>query len=245
MCIYKDGETRPCIRLKLTNDKPSIFESKVGGTGYIPHEYGFPTDKDGNQLRLLAQIECDKIQLEDFPEKGLLQFWVLNDEVYGIDWNNQTNQDGFRVIYYSEVDRIVTEDEVLGKLVKNEYDEENIFPVEKSGEFGIEFSESISRYYDFDNEEYEDWDKEPEDMCGNIIGGIPYFTQTDPREYKEELQKYDYLLFQLDTCGVQREDGLYNDAVMWGDSGVGNFFISTEKLKNLDFSDVLYNWDCC
>jgi len=31
---------------------------------------------------------------------------------------------------------------------------------------------------------------------------------------------------------------------MWGDCGVGNFFINIEDLKNLDFSDVLYNWDC-
>ena len=26
---------------------------------------------------------------------------------------------------------------------------------------------------------------------------------------------------------------------------IGNFFIKPEKLKALDFSDVLYNWDCC
>ncbi|ETJ18863.1 hypothetical protein Q604_UNBC18576G0001, partial [human gut metagenome] len=30
----------------------------------------------------------------------------------------------------------------------------------------------------------------------------------------------------------------------WGDGGVCNFFINKDKLKNLDFSDVLYNWDC-
>ena len=31
---------------------------------------------------------------------------------------------------------------------------------------------------------------------------------------------------------------------MWGDCGVGNFFINAEDLKRLDFSNVLYNWDC-
>ncbi|MFR5020261.1 DUF1963 domain-containing protein [Faecalibacillus intestinalis] len=29
-----------------------------------------------------------------------------------------------------------------------------------------------------------------------------------------------------------------------GDSGVGNFFISKEDLKNKDFSHVRYYWDC-
>ena len=33
--------------------------------------------------------------------------------------------------------------------------------------------------------------------------------------------------------------------IMWGDSGVANFFIQEKDLAAEDFSDVLYNWDCC
>nr|WP_316045926.1 DUF1963 domain-containing protein [Planococcus glaciei] len=33
--------------------------------------------------------------------------------------------------------------------------------------------------------------------------------------------------------------------IAWGDTGVGNFFISKENLKKRNFSDVVYNWDCC
>jgi len=29
-----------------------------------------------------------------------------------------------------------------------------------------------------------------------------------------------------------------------GDAGVLNFFINREKLKNKDFTEILYNWDC-
>ena len=64
--------------------------------------------------------------------------------------------------------------------------------------------------------------------------GYPFFAQTDPRN--EEAAQYDTLLFQLDT------DVRKNIGVMWGNVGVGNFFINREKLKALDFSDVLYNW---
>ena len=32
---------------------------------------------------------------------------------------------------------------------------------------------------------------------------------------------------------------------MWGDAGIYGFFINRQKLKNLDFDDVIYNWDCC
>ncbi|WP_155392911.1 DUF1963 domain-containing protein, partial [Clostridium sporogenes] len=33
--------------------------------------------------------------------------------------------------------------------------------------------------------------------------------------------------------------------LMFGDAGVANFFINEEDLKKLDFTKVLYNWDCC
>ena len=36
-----------------------------------------------------------------------------------------------------------------------------------------------------------------------------------------------------------------NDRVLWGDSGVGNFFITPEDLHQRDFNRVLFTWDCC
>lgn len=80
-----------------------------------------------------------------------------------------------------------------------------------------------------------------DELSGNSYGqhlilGYPYFTQTDPREYNEQLQKH-ILLFQIDT-----DDD--ND-IMWGDAGVANFFIRPDDLKNQDFSKLIYNWDCC
>ncbi len=49
------------------------------------------------------------------------------------------------------------------------------------------------------------------------------------------------MLLQVETDWSKGRDV----EIMWGDSGVGNFFISEENLKNLNFDDVLYNWDCC
>ncbi|MDE6035773.1 MAG: DUF1963 domain-containing protein [Ruminococcus sp.] len=226
---------KPCMKITLTDTKPSIFESKVGGIGYIPHDKDFPTDSNGNQLRLLAQIECEKIQLDGFMKTGLLQFWIMNDDDSGMDFDNQTNQDGFRVIYYPEVDKTVTPEEIESKFVKNEYDDEPYyFPVFR--ECGMSFEKSENRYVDYYSELS---DEEWEENTGHKVGGYPVFTQNDPRDEKQ-LEYYDFLLFQLDTDDL---DG--DDVVMWGDCGVGNFFINSEKLKQCDFSDVLYNWDCC
>lgn len=230
------NNTKPCMKITLTDTKPSIFESKIGGTGYIPHDKDFPTDSNGNQLRLLAQIECDKIQLDGFMKTGLLQFWVMNDDVAGMEWDDQTKQDGFRVIYYPEIDMTVTKDEIESKFVKNEFDDDDMLPVLR--ECGMSFEKSEDSYIDYD--EIEDDDEESWEInSSHKVGGYPYFTQSDPRDEKQ-LEYYDFLLFQLDTDYIDGED-----VVMWGDAGVGNFFINSEKLKNQDFSDVLYNWDCC
>ena len=52
---------------------------------------------------------------------------------------------------------------------------------------------------------------------------------------------YNTLLLQIDSM----DDEKGNVQTIWGDAGVCNFFINKDKLKNLDFSDILYNWDCC
>ncbi len=229
---------KPCIKFKLLDNQPDIFSSKAGGLGYIPHDGDFPIAEEGNQLRLLAQIDCSEINFEPFPKSGLLQFWILNDEEYG--GFDITKQDTFRVIYYPEVDRTVTKEEIQKKLIKSEYDEDE-YNMPVSGEYGMTF-ETAKSYERPDSEaDEEEWDKYGEfvdEIFNHQIGGYPYFTQDDPRE---ENSKYDFLLFQLDSDYDSGE----NDRVMWGDAGVGNFFINTEKLKALDFSDVLYNWDCC
>ena len=233
---------KPCMKITLTDTKPSIFESKVGGLGYIPHDKDFPKDSNGNKLRLLAQIECEKIQLDGFMKTGLLQFWILNDDVYGHKFYNPTNQDGFRVIYYPEIDKTVTQEEIESKFVKNEYEntEEDWFPVFR--ECGMNFKKSENRFIEYSEEIPEEvYEEVYDENSGHKVGGYPVFAQSDPRIDEEMLEYYDFLLFQLDTDYM----GGKNAVTMWGDSGVGNFFINSEKLKQCDFSDVLYNWDCC
>lgn len=75
---------------------------------------------------------------------------------------------------------------------------------------------------------------------GHKLHGYPGFTQSDPRENLEDVNYFDTLLFQMDS----EFGGDDNIEIMWGDSGICNFFINHNDLKNLNFSNVLYNWDC-
>ncbi|RGG23223.1 DUF1963 domain-containing protein [Ruminococcus sp. AF25-19] len=234
--------------------------------GYVPHDGTIPEDKKGRQLRLLAQIVCSQVVgIEDFPKSGLLQFWILNDDVYGMSFDDITCQDTFRIVYHKDIDNTVTEEEVKAKFKENGLDGEYSMPV--NGEFGLKFTSSADvmsesdvrfekmfcEYYnaaqskkkinslmDMDiapADEIEAYEQNYQNAYGHKIGGYPAFTQWDPRN---EDTKYDFLLLQLDS-----DFGNGDEKIMWGDAGICGFFINRQKLKNLDFDDVIYNWDCC
>ncbi|MCP4524081.1 MAG: DUF1963 domain-containing protein [Candidatus Gracilibacteria bacterium] len=71
---------------------------------------------------------------------------------------------------------------------------------------------------------------------GTKLFGYPTFTQNDIRENiangKELL-----LLLQLDSNNS-------NGKIMVGDYGIMNFFITKEDLENMNFTNIIYNWDC-
>lgn len=239
----------------VENAGPSIFESKIGGTPYIPHDVEIPDDSFGAQLRFLAQIDCENLKtLPDFPHKGLLQFFISEDDILGLEEEN-----GFKVFYYEELDKTVSEEECRAKIKPLNDPDERYMPVEE--EYGVEFKPckmSITME-DFRYEELaerklggDEIDKELFDSVffdydskidgdndgyhEHRLGGYPFFTQFDPRDDENQ---HEILLFQLDS---DFKGG--DDRVMWGDAGIGNFFISSEDLKNRDFTKVLYNWDC-
>ena len=84
------------MRLKLVDTTPGIAESKFGGRGYVPHDAAIPANGEGVQMRLLAQIDCRQITIPDFPTSGLLQFWAINDDLTGCNFDNNTEQKDFR-----------------------------------------------------------------------------------------------------------------------------------------------------
>ena len=74
------------------------------------------------------------------------------------------------------------------------------------------------------------------------VGGWPAFEQVDPRAWPdaERLRRYDTVLFQLGSSAGCRA----SPCVEWGDGGVGVFLINGDDLRRLDFSRVMYYWDC-
>lgn len=196
---------------------PTIFDSKFGGFPYWTPDKDFPRDSDGNKMYLIAQINFEDFNFEPpLPSEGILQFFISDNDLMGVDYDNQVEQKNFRVIYHEKIDRTMTEEILQPLEIPTAAQSENCLPI--YGEFKISFSREVDA---------------AEKFPAHKILGTPYFTQDDPRPDDSE---FDTLLLQIDSQG---------DFVLWGDAGIGNFFINRKNLANKNFSRVLYNWDCC
>ena len=237
-----------------------ITDSKIEGIPYIPKGRKIPTNSKGQQFMFLAQINCEDLKgLEDFPQEGILQFWVLGEDLLGLDFDDYTNRDGFDVIYYEKIEDYYSEDEFKEMYNPYKFDLKYMetliasepckmkFSLEKQKEsFNYELLDNLfkevleeeSLGFNEKDKLYEEVEKLYDDefyeeIVGTKCNGFPYFTQWEPRDDKQ-MKEYDTSLFQIDS----------GKEVMIGDSGVMHFFINREKLKNKDFSDVFYHWDC-
>ena len=255
---YKDrikATIKPFIEIKAKSDNNlRLWQSKFSGFPYFPKGLQYPTDTKGQAMFLLAQINFSETpKLEMFPEKGILQFYISNgSDIYGACFENPARQNGFKVLFFPEVIEddhlLITEFDFLPKpdMLPIENQSSLIFNlgyapipvVDYHFEPTILNIDSKSKYELFGKYKkvYEEYEKLFHSE-GHKLGGYPYFTQNDPREFETYRGEEYRLLFQMDT---DDEAG-----IMWGDCGVANFFISEQDLENKNFSRVLYNWDCC
>ena len=260
----KTAQTKTFAKITLTENELKITDSKVMGFPYIPKGAEIPQTANGDKMMMIAQINCDDLQgLADFPEKGILQFFVLNDEdgLLGLDFDNQTVQDSFRVIYHEKIEEFYDENELKSIYNPYNFEESYITNDNESYKMNFELTSEKERFEDmfYDifttickekelKQTQEDWlyrkllnFMQYSENYYSQCDGFAFFTQDDPREYNEEYKKFDTVLFQLNS---EFDENTRNWKVCIGDAGVINFFINRENLKNKDFSEILYNWDC-
>lgn len=240
---------KPFIRVRSQDArKTKPWQSKVGGQPYLPKHSAWPTAPDGRELFFLAQINfAEAPRLEPFPSKGILQFFINDDDLYGMDFEDGENPDTFRVLFHPEI--IENESQLHSKLPATAWDEallphhpDECYPLTfELGEEVVPITD-YQFYQHFGSDFFRQFGEKEWDVMGELeksvraqghkIGGYAYFTQDDPRRPEDPM----LLLLQLDSD--ERMD------LMWGDMGVGHFFIREKDLRALDFSRVLYDWDC-
>lgn len=224
--------------------QPTTTQSKLAGYPYLPQNEQPALDQEGQPMLLLAQLNfADIIAPPDFPSEGILQFFIAQNcyERYSLEQARSL----FSVRYYPTITNnteIVTPDFLRHANFTN---------------FPIKYEQSVLSYTqiepvsatDFRLPHYIDpfFLAQPFTTGGQTlhdiyfeyflsadhkIGGYPYFIEEDIRLEDPSFYQYDTLLFQLISNDAQ--------SIMWGDSGVISFFINAEKLKQRDFSDILF-----
>lgn len=262
----KKNNSRECINIIIEeNNSLNLTDSKFGGLPYISTDSDTPKDSNGNQLALLAQINCSDLPENTlYPKDGLLQFWISRNDDFGLD-----NKKDYCVKYIKNIEDNITKESILNKykLLDEENSDEYSPFNKKNTSFALKFEKGISTITStdflfenialktihelFPDENIKDlYDDLERDVFNTLfkafngvdhaIGAYPTFTQWDPRN-PEEKDAYGITLLQVESHWNNDPN---NNEIMWGDSGVANFFINKEKLEYLNFEDVLFNWDC-
>ena len=269
---FKKIENRETIKINLIpKTKIPMTSSNVAGWFYLPKTANIPATDRGEQLMYLAQINCEELPENSiYPSKGIMQFWIFGgDYNLGNDYTKPTSDSKKRVIYYPEIDKHFSEEELIEMYEpqKDKKEDELITPINDGAPFAMSFektsqwimpndfrfeeifTEKLNEHideqqaegdksYDIDDEEVDEIIEELDISNHTQIGGYGHFTQEDPRMY-EDFEDYTELLFQLDS-----EFGTDDYYILWGDCGVGNFFATKEQLRNWNFAECLYSWDC-
>lgn len=262
----KKNNSRECINIIIEeNNSLNLTDSKFGGLPYISTDADTPKDSNDNQLALLAQINCSDLPENDlYPKEGLLQFWISRNNEFGLG-----NKKDYCVKYIKNIEDNITKKSILNKykLLDEENSEEYSPFSKKNTSFALKFEKGISTITSTDflfedialktihelfpdeniEDLYDDLERDVFDTLfkafsgvDHAIGAYPTFTQWDPRN-PEEKDAYGITLLQVESYWNNDSN---NNGIMWGDSGVANFFINKEKLEHLNFEDVLFNWDC-
>ncbi|ODS64967.1 MAG: hypothetical protein ABS41_00765 [Arenimonas sp. SCN 70-307] len=250
-----EATRRPVLRISLEDfpeDAPTA--SKVGGRAWWPEGEAAPVGEGGAAMVLLAQVNFAEVPATPgYPDTGLLQFFIVPNDFYGASMDRDytvealTQQRNFRVVYWADPS-------APGQSLDIPSFEDEFYTPHKPQQprrmrFAADTETLSARDYRIDQmlggnawETLENWAKSKgyDDRSvvevfehlgggGHKLGGYPDFTQQDPRK-GGPLE----LLLQLDS----------DDRMMWGDVGVGGFYIDPADLARKDFSRVMYNWDC-
>lgn len=235
----------PILAVDFEEAPPAdLMTSRIGGMPWWPAGRPYPTDQAGRPLLLLIQINfAETPPLEPFPHRGLLQLFIGTDDHYGCEFDMPVRSPGFRAVYHATMDApqlgvnpllaakptlyTPLEEPLVARALRFELSSMTI----DAGDYRFEkvlpeiaaSEDLVEAYY------------ETQVTPAIRLGGYPSFTQTDPRAYSGADALGDFTLLTIDTT----------DGIMWGDSGVAQFFMHESDLAARDFSKVAYTWDCC
>jgi len=228
--------------------------SRLGGPAWLAEDEAWPVDRNGVPLEFLAQLDlADCGTLDAFPRKGILQFFVGRDDVFGADFDDLRK--GSYLVRHLEgrgagkLHSPPTLEVVNGipfsefsPFTRGEVRDNGVAlsaePIEDRIDYSIKDAEvRIHEFYRrYDTAALEAFldDVQPQRPYRHHAGGFPAFAQSDIR-HQEAYADYDRVLLRLTSD---------DDNLVWGDTGEAVFMIRSADLAAGDFSAAAYSWDC-
>ncbi|MFB7157392.1 YwqG family protein [Lysinibacillus sp. NPDC056232] len=224
---------KQAIALQAVEESVTYTDSKLGGQPYCKLGDNFPVHSSGTPYMFLAQLNFSQLPfLEDYPQQGLLQFFVLADEDYGVC------EDGYYCRYYADFEP----SHDIEPFSDEEMEYELCEPIIFGGPYAfkaslreelVPYTDPRSVHYDLpmENSAYSKYFDQT-DGSGTKIGGYAFM---DKNSFDEKNNGKAELLFQLDMEGDAQKT-----YAMIADSGTLQFFIERDNLIAKDFSKLYY-----
>lgn len=245
---WRESEVRACAAAELADAPPaSPLSSRLGGQPWMADGEDWPLSRTGRPMIFIAQVNFSETPpLADYPDSGLLQVFVADDDMWGMKYDARGEGD-IRIIWrpdprgggarpHPDWERDLSpfhslEPELKGRAMtfrpghmapsimdaRVDHMVPDWWRAENSGE--------IEALLDL---------PAPDEPGPVYVGGHPRFTQADVR-HDQTLADHDRVLLQV---------GYVPDVIMWGDVGEATWLIRREDLLKRDFSRVLFSWDC-
>ena len=248
-CAWYETLSLPTALLSIGEPvTPSVLGSYIGGQVFLPEGELWPTSSDGQKLTFLAQIDFSEMpNLPDFPERGMLQFFIGRDDLFGAKFEELEKGD-FKLLWRPQAS-------AQGALHESPRTEEDCTPISnklhnqarrlvasaasmtpstfnlitESFQPNLMRCEDAERLTDFIEKRTADTNTR------HHTGGYADFTQDDFRK-DAKYKDYSHVLLQLWSEN--------DSSLMWGDMGQANFMITRKDLLARDFSRVTFHWDC-
>lgn len=244
------------------------WNSRLGGTAYLPKGQAHPVGPDGKPLALLAQLNFSEMPaLQGYPARGIVQFFIAgsqsNAHVYGMlsddtkpfdeerYFASLSRQRWFRVVYHPQVlqDREKLQDAPAPSP-------EMMLPMTGTAALGFETGIEPVSAYDYRFERFlgkpaaaffAQFGAREEAVANNyiafsdkpVVAKVGGYSNPTQRDPRLTRPDQDWVVL-LELQGGALDNGFYME---WGDSGMGAFYIRRDDLARQDFSNVVYYWD--
>ena len=243
---FKEVTQKECYRIEVIEEEPSILDDKIGGRPYLPIGEEYPKDNNGDFLALLLQVNLKNIDLDGYPDSGILEIFTDKNVNYPCEYAVRYFSEGLE--YQENLPDVDLSNYIVKEAQKIELKKDFCHMSFNDYRFASIMCPIANEIYEANTQCYGDledlWeDFEWYDLFTDEIsdiritfGGYPDFTQSDPRfDFKENM---DECLFKLDSSADY-------DKFEIGDSGILFALISKENIEKVNFDKAIVDWDCC